>query len=173
MFRRWVLSVGVLALAAPSSAELILRSVSWQLPAAPGVRPRGFKPIERWIQPPAANVASKPRAVVTVTNRGPKAADGVVLRYTLSARQARIDQPAREGIWTVPFYLSERRLSRVKPNATIDVPINDLVLGPFLKKCYRAGYWPDALKIHIMVEPRSGEGLEQRLLDETLPVVFQ
>ena len=158
--------------AAPASAELVIRDVTWQL--APGRaeagKPRGFKPIERWVQPPTARLSAKPRALITVANRGPNAVDGMVLRYALSARLVKTTGPVAAGVWAVPFYLNERRVPRVGPNQVKEIPLNDLVLDVFLKKSYRAGYWPDALKIQVMVEPRAGEGLEQRILEDTLPV---
>lgn len=167
------LVVLILAAPPPASAELVLRAVGWQLPSPRGAQPRGYRAIARWIQPPAARVAAKPRVVVTVVNRGPKAAEGAVLRYVVSARQFKIGEIGREGVWTVPFYLAERRVARVGANQVKEVPINDLVLDVFLKKAFRAGYWPDALRIQVMVEPRTGEGLEQRILEQTLPVVLQ
>lgn len=162
-----------LGLAAPSSAsaELVLKAVSWQIPTRPGEKPRGFKAIERWIQPASAKLASKPRVVVTVVNRGPKAAEGAVLRYSIVAKMARVAETGKEGVWTVPFYLNERRVARVGPNQVKDIPLNDLVLDVFLKKSFRAGYWPSTLNIQVMVEPRSGEGLDQRIMEQQLPVV--
>ena len=173
--RRILRALWVLALVSPlpASAELVLRSVSWQLPSAKGASRRGYQPIERWIQPPSAKVVSRPRVMVTVVNRGPKPAEGAVLRYAIAARQFKIGQTGGEGTWTVPFYLAERRVARVGANEVKEVPINDLVIDVFLKKAFRAGYWPDALRIQVMVEPRSGEGLEQRILEATLPVVLQ
>ena len=162
-----------LLFAAPVSAELVLKSVSWQMPAAGGSpgRPRAFKPIERWVQPPAARLAARPRALVTVANRGASAVDGIVLRYALSARIVKTGENTQAGVWTVPFYLNERRVPRVGSGQDKEIPLNDLVLDVFLKRTYRAGCWPDALKIQVMVEPRAGEGLEQRMLEEILPVV--
>ncbi|MBI4425400.1 MAG: hypothetical protein HY554_16845 [Elusimicrobia bacterium] len=157
-------------LAGPACAEVVLRAVSWQLVSGAGSKPRGFKPIERWIQPPSGRLGAKPRALVTVVNRGPKPAEGVVLRYAVSARMTRVGS-ASEGVWTVPFFLNERRVPRVGPNQVKEVPLNDLVLAVFLKKSFRSGYWPDAFKIQVMVEPRAGEELAQRVMEQTLPVV--
>ena len=171
MFRVLAAALFLCLAGAPASAELVLRAVSWQLPSKPGVRPRGFKAIERWIQPASSKLGLKPRVVVTVANRGPKAAEGAVLRYALEARMTRVSEESQEGTWTVPFYLNERRVARVGPNQVKEIPLNDLVLDVFLKKSFRAGYWPTALKIHVMVEPRSGEGLDQRLMVQQLPVV--
>ena len=109
--------------------------------------------------------------MVTVENRGPSAVDGMVLRYALSARLVKAGTEGQPGVWTVPFYLNERRVPRVRAGQVKEIPLNDLVLDVFLKKVYRAGYWPDALRIEVMVEPRAGEGLEQRMLEGTLPVV--
>ncbi|MBI5200063.1 MAG: hypothetical protein HY925_00625 [Elusimicrobia bacterium] len=170
---RWALCVLALVSPVSASAELVLRSVAWQLPSPKGAQPRGYQTVERWIQPPSAKVPARPRVVVTVVNRGPKAAEGAVLRYAIAARQAKIGQTGGEGTWTVPFYLAERRVARIGANQVKEVPINDLVLDVFLKKTFRAGYWPDALRIQVMVEPRTGEGLEQRILEQTLPVVNQ
>lgn len=157
-------------LARAASAELVLRGIVWQAPTPPGAKARGFSPIERWVQPAAAKLARRPRAVITVANRGPKAAEGAVLRYAVAARMAKVGEEGKEGTWTVPFYLASVRVPRVGANQTKEVPLKDLVLDVFLKKSFRSGYWPDALKIQVMVEPRNGEGLEQRVLENILPV---
>lgn len=167
------LALGLLVLASaasPASAELVLRGISWQAPTPPGAKARGFTAIERWIQPAAAKLLRRPRAVITVANRGPKAAEGVVLRYAVTARMSKVGEEGKEGTWTVPFFLASVRVPRVGANQTKEVPLKDLVLDVFLKKSFRSGYWPDALKIQVMVEPRNGEGLEQRILENILPV---
>lgn len=152
--------------------EVILKEIRWELAqngTRPG-RPRKFDPIERWSQPPTARLARKPRAVITLANRGPKAAEGVLVRYAVSARLMRTDRSSPEGVWAVPFHVEERRVPRVKANELRRVPIDSLLLATHLKRMHLAGLWPDALKIQVMVDPRPGDTLEGKLLENLLPV---
>jgi len=161
-----------LALLAPAraSAEVILRDIRWHLSPRVKGESRKYLPIDRWEQAPAKKLAGKPRAVLTVVNRGPKPADGVLLRYAVSARLVRVGEADKPGVWTVPFWVEDRRIMRLKPNEAKDVPIDNLTLDIFLRKMLLAGYWPDMLRIQAIVEPKAGETLDQRLLDKELPV---
>jgi hypothetical protein len=38
---------------------------------------------------------------------------------------------------------------------------------------FLAGFWPDALNIQVMVEPRLGEDIIHKIFDRTLPVAWR
>lgn len=174
-------------LAAPARADVILKDIRWHLPrvaAAGAPKPSKKERLLRagravyaeagsWVHPPGPRLQLKPRAVITLANRGPRPAEGVLLLYAVSARLSKVAEPGREGVWSVPFWTEERRVTRMKPNQTRDIPIDNMGLAVFLRKMFQAGLWPDAVKIQVMVEPKNGEGLEQRVLERTLPVAWQ
>ena len=175
MTLRAALLLPLLVLSAPrgAAAEVLLKSIVWHTASTAKGDSRAYTPVERWVLPPGPRLPAKARALVTIVNRGPKAAEAVVLRYAVTARLVKLGEEGKEGVWTVPFWLEERRVSRVKPNQAKDVPIDHMLLEMFLKKAYRAGYWIDGLKIHVMVEPRAGEGFAQRILEQVLPVAVR
>ncbi len=151
----------------PATAEVVLKRVEWQLRQAPPGK--AYHATERWGQAPALPIRSRPRVLVSLVNRGPKPADGIVLRYAVSARLVQLGA-GRAGIWTVPFWTEERRIPRVKANSVRNIPLDTPALGVFLKRALHSGHWPDALKVEVMVEPRAGEDLSERILDRTLQI---
>jgi len=172
MMRTGPLLAGIfLALSGSAWGEVALKQARWFVVQNGKARRGGYRPAERWVQPPAARLSSKPRAVVTVVNRGPKPEEGVLLRYAISARLFRAGETGvGEGLWTVPFWVEERRVPRLKANEVKDIPIDSMLLITFLKRTFRAGFWLNALKIQVMVEPRIGDKLPERILEEVLPV---
>jgi len=156
--------------AGAASAELGVKEVQWQIPAPAKGGRKTFQSLEKWVQAPTARPGVKPRALVTLVNRGPKPAEGLVLCYAVAARLVKIGEPQKEGVWTVPFWREERRVPWVNANQTKDVPLDQMVLDIFLKRTFRAGYWPDALRIQVMVEPREGNGPLQGVTERVLPV---
>jgi hypothetical protein len=55
----------------------------------------------------------------------------------------------------------------------VPLPINRVALYAYLGRMFRAGYWPDAFKVQIMVEPRAGESFDGRLLEKELSVIWE
>ena len=92
----------------------------------------------------------------------------------LEARLRKIGDEA-EGTWTVPFIVEEKRIPKVRADALLKTPLNlnRVALGSYLRRMYHAGYWPDAFRVQVMVEPRPGESLEDRISDKTLPVAWK
>lgn len=146
-------------LAANASAELTLDAAGWQSgrvekPARPAV----------WADAQKAAVPAKKapllRGKATLKNRGPKAAEGVLLRYAVTARLA-AEKPGADGEarWALPFLIDERRVPKVDANSVVEVPLSlSPKLDIYLKKVRRQGMRVDALKLQAMLEPHAADG---------------
>jgi len=97
----------------------------------------------------------------------------VLLRYAVSARIAPIAQPHQPGIWTIPFWLGERRIPQIGAGREKRFELRGFNLEVHLRQLHREGYWPTALRIEIMAEPKKGEDLSQKIWEKELPVVWQ
>lgn len=146
-------------LAANASAELTLDAAGWQSgrvekPARPAV----------WADAQKASVPAKKapllRGKATLKNRGPKAAEGVLLRYAVTARLAAEKSGADgEARWALPFLIDERRVPKVDANSVVEVPLSlSPKLDIYLKKVRRQGMRVDALKLQAMLEPHAADG---------------
>lgn len=146
---RGVLILAVLLLGAgPAGAELILDGVTWE-PAALDVA--------------SAKLVSKTKAKARLKNRGPKRVEGVLLRYSLTAKLG--------GQWVVPFTIEQKRVARIKPNQIMDVAIGPSPMLPiYLKRLKHDGLHPDALRLQVMIEPRPGEPQAIQVTEAVLPV---
>ena len=146
-------------LAANASAELTLDAAGWQSgrvekPARPAV----WTDAERAAIP--AKKAPLLRGKAVLKNRGPKAAEGVLLRYTVQARLI-TDKPgaAGEAQWALPFLIDERRVPKVDPNSVLDVPLSlSPKLDIYIKKVKRQGMRVNMLKLQAMLEPHAADG---------------
>ncbi|MFH2201944.1 MAG: hypothetical protein ABIJ96_02410 [Elusimicrobiota bacterium] len=173
-------AAALLFLFAPAPrAEVVIQDVGWQL-ALPvkkiSVKKRDdrYHDIKRWLFPPSSNCKIRARAKVVLSNRKSKGESAVLLKYAFSARLRRIGKD-EEGVWTVPFHVEERHVPRVKKRSTKEVrlPINRVALKEHLKRMYNAGYWPDAFKLQVMIEPRAGETFRNRVREDILPVIWE
>jgi len=165
--------VSVLAFAAFAAvgarAELFLEGASWQ-------RARAEKGAAA-VWEDATSLADAPpkldarlRARVTLKNRGPKAAEGILLRYSMTGRVAPIAGDKASGVWGIPFHVDERRVPKVGPNKTLDVFLTTSpALELYLAKLARSGWWPDRVKLQVMVEPHRGS-VELKSLETELEV---
>lgn len=173
--KMFVVAAGVWALGgkASVSAEVVLRGVRWYVVDSTE-RGRGQRTeVSSWKEPPGLEVRAKPQAVLVVANRGPKAEEGVLLRYAVSGRVVRIADAGSEGVWTVPFWVEEKRIPVLKSNQTKEIWIEELSLRMrrHLRRLYRAGFWLKAIKIQIVAEPRQKQSFDaQRILEQELPV---
>ncbi len=142
--------------AANARAELFLENVSWQRARAEKGRPVVWEDASKLVDAPP-KLESHLRARLTLKNRGPKAAEGVLLRYSMTGRVSPVDGGAAEGTWGVPFSVSEKRVPKVGPNKTLDVYLTTSpALELYLAKLARAGWWPDRVKLQVMIEPHRG-----------------
>ena len=165
--RRWrdasgaaLVVVSVFCGLSPLRAEVMIESVGWQLvQAAPG---------QKAVSQDIANLPTlaplmegKLRLRVVLKNRGPKEADGLLLRYCLSARLAPAGRSA-DGVWDVPFLISEKRVPKVGPNHLLEVTLDpslsvNMPLNHYLKRTLESGFWPDQIKLQVMLSPRRGD----------------
>ena len=172
MISALVLALGLLGPAA-LRAEVMIERLEWQL-AQPV---RGQKPVFRAIAalpvvPP--RVSGLLRLRVVLKSRGPQKTEGLVLRYCLSARLAPSGSGG-EGVWAVPFLISEKRVPKVGPNQYLDVALDpsqsvDMPLSHYLKRTLAAGFWPDQLKAQVMLSPRRGAVESVKTEETVLPL---
>ncbi|MCR4296371.1 MAG: hypothetical protein NUW21_12610, partial [Elusimicrobia bacterium] len=100
---------------------------------------------------------SRLRARLRLKNRGPKAAEGILLRYSMTGRLSPAAAAAPEGSWGIPFMVGEKRVPKVRANNVQDVYLTTSpALELYLNKLARAGWWPDRLKLQAMLEPNHG-----------------
>jgi len=135
---------------------------------------RNYHDIREWLLPPSERLKLRPRVVVTLDNHGDAPENAVLLHYSFSARLRPIGKEG-PGRWTVPFLLEERRVPRLLPGSGTEVPLylNRVALRAYLSRMYRAGFWPDAFKVKVLLEPRPGESLKDRFLERTLKVIWK
>ena len=170
--KRRVLSVLAFAAlaAADAGAELSIEALSWQRARVERGR------VVAWAD--AASLSDAPpkldarlRARLTLKNRGPKPAEGILIRYSMTGRLKAVSGDAAEGAWGVPFAVDEKRVPKVGANKIQDV---FLTLSPglelYLNKLARSGWWPDRVKLQAMIEPHHGTAAVQSV-DSVLEVV--
>ncbi len=154
-------------------AEVMIESVGWQLAkAAPGQHAVYQDITSLSTLPPL--VDGKLRLRVVLKNRGPKEADGLLLRYCLSARLVLAGQ-ILEGVWAVPFLISEKRVPKVGPNRLLEVTLDpslsvNIPLNHYLKRTLDSGFWLDQLKLQIMLSPRRGDVEMVKTQEIILPI---
>ena len=171
-----ILSAALLVIGCvPAFAEVVIADAGWELSIRMRKQNPKYHRVDHWMFPPnPVPKKSRPRAYVSIRNPNGKAEHAILLRYAVDARLRRIGTNA-DGVWTVPFLTDEKRVPRVRAGETLDVPLalNRVALGAYLKKMYNAGFWPDAFRVRVMVEPRPGESLKERVQEATLPVAWR
>ena len=161
-----ILAFAALA-AASARADILLENVSWQKGTANGVHPVTWEDAGAVIDGPP-KLDTRLRARLTLKNRGPIPAEGILLRYSMTARV----NPGNnhEGTWAIPFMVDEKRVPKVGPNKMQDVFLTTSpALELYFAKLARAGWWPDRVKLQVMVEPHPG-ATELLSLESTLEV---
>jgi hypothetical protein len=157
-----VLAFAVFA-AANARAELLLESVSWQRARVEKTRVVGWEDAGRLVDGPP-KLDTRLRARLTLKNRGPEAAEGILLRYSMTGRISPVAAVKPEGAWGIPFMVDEKRVPKVGPNKTQDVYLTTSpALELYLAKLARAGWWPDRVKLQVMIEPHPGAVAVQSL----------
>lgn len=142
--------------AAGVRAELLLEAVSWQRARVVGARVVSWGDFGRLIDGPP-KLDARLRVRLTLKNRGPVAAEGILLRYSMTGREAPIAGEKPEGSWAIPFVVDEKRVPKVGPNKTLDVYLTTSpALELYLNKLSRAGWWADRVKLQVMIEPHPG-----------------
>ncbi|PCI37552.1 MAG: hypothetical protein COB53_06135 [Elusimicrobia bacterium] len=172
---RLILAACFLSISTSAFSEVFISDAGWELSIRMRKQNLQYHRVDHWMFPPnPVPKRSRPRAFVALKNPNSKPEHAILLRYSVDARLRKIGTTA-DGIWTVPFLTDEKRVPRVKAGETLDVPLtlNRAALGAYLKKMYNAGFWPDAFRVRVMVEPRPGEGLDRRFRETTLPISWR
>ena len=161
----------LVACAASAQADVVIQDIAWGFRQAPkiAIGPGAFLPIERWTQRPIRKLPAIPRVAVTLVNNG-KTVEGIVLRFAVTAKVANIKDPTQQGDWGLPFWISEQRVPLVMAGRSVQVPITDLHLITSLGDMYRAGFWPMALKIQVLIKVRRGDPLPHQISEKEVAV---
>ncbi len=153
------------ALAASASAALALESVHWQTGLVEGGRVASWRDVKTLLNVPQP--ADRVRARLVLKNDGPQNEEGLLLRYSLTARVLPGDGGATGGAWAVPFIIDEKRVPKVGAGKTIDVALDPgASLALQLRRVTRVGWRPDLIKIQVMLEPHRGSKALQIVEDE-------
>ncbi len=177
------LAAAVLALCAgPAAAVVELQKVDWQQAApsagapalstttpAPAGSPAKTEILQRLRLSPGDKLPARLGGLVKLLNRGPVAEEGILLRYVVSARVSPTD--GGEAAWSLPFVLETRRVPKIGSNQVLEVAIDaSTMIDLYLKKLGREGWWLDALKLDVLLEPRKDDPKKLQLLSAELPV---
>ena len=142
--------------AGPAAAELLLTNVHWQRGRVERARVAAWEDVTHLVDGPP-KLDSRLRARLTLKNRGPKNIEGILLRYSMTACVSSSVGGAEEGAWGIPFMVGEKRVPKMQPNQVIDVNLSTSPsLELYLNKLSRAGWWPDRVKLQVMIEPHKG-----------------
>jgi hypothetical protein len=145
----------VAAGAAVASAELALESVHWQQGRVEGGRVAFWKDVKTLAAAPSP--VERMRARLILKNDGPQSEEGLLLRYSLTARVLPQDGGSADGSWAVSFIVDERRVPKVGAEKTIEVPLDTAsAVDLYVRRALRAGWRLDRLKIQVMLEPHRG-----------------
>ena len=135
--------------ASPASSELALESVHWQAGRVEGGRVTSWRDVKA--------LADRMRARLVLKNDGPRNEEGLLLRYSLTARVLPADGGGADGAWAVPFLVDEKRVPKVGAEKTVEVSIDaGAAIDLYLRRMARAGWRPDRIKIQVMLEPHHG-----------------
>jgi hypothetical protein len=157
--KRWKTLAVAAALAAATagaaSAEIVLEGVYWQVGRAAAGRVASWQNATV-LQDGPPKLDNRLRARLVLKNAGP-VEEGLLVRYSFSARVAPARGAAGEGSWAVPFHVDERRVPKIGADKTLEVPLDaSPALDLYLNRLGRAGWWADRIKIQVMLEPRTG-----------------
>jgi len=170
--KRSLLSLAILVFCASASfAEIQLSGVRWQF--SPGLKPAmkpKFSDAQEIKIPADGKIAGRIRAMATLENKSGKSTDGIVVRVSISARLVKISEPAAPGVWDLPFWIDERRVAELKSGEKKEAAIPNIDLQKYLKRLQKTGFWVDALKIQLAVEPRAGEDFGANMSEAVLNV---
>ena len=138
-------------------AQVQINSIDWQVSRAEGKEKLAFEPILELKLAPYQKYLNKFRAVVNIRNSSARPVEGLVLKCALSLRVVKLSDAQQAGFWAVPFRVEEVRVSRIQPGGVYEAKLIHFVLNEQLKKLKNTGFWVDALKLQVMLDPRLGD----------------
>jgi len=148
-------------------AQVRIDKIDWQISRVQDDKKLPFETVLELKLEPYQKYPDKLRAVVTARNFSAQPVEGLVLRCALSLRLVKL--PAKlnggaadpgttdPGFWAVPFRVEEVRISRIKPDGVYEAKLIHSALNEQLKKLKYSGFWADALKLQVMLDPRPGD----------------
>jgi len=148
-----------------SSSDIALEGVHWQAGRAEGGRVVAWQDVKVLdANPPRLD--GRVRARLVVKNRGARPAETLLIRYSMTARVAPLGDAAAPGAWAIPFVVEERRVPKVGAEKMIEVPLETgAALDLYMRRLARAGWWPDRVKLQVMLEPHPGSTSIQTVED--------
>jgi hypothetical protein len=138
-------------------AQSQLDGINWQVSRVAGKTKLPFETIRELNLAPYGKYPYKLRAVVAARNLSARPSDGLVLRCALSLHIVKLSDPADAGFWAVPFRVEELRISQINPGAVYEARLIHFALNEQLKKFNNTGFWVDALRLNVMLDPRQGD----------------
>ncbi len=154
--------------AVPAAAEIELESIRWQVSRA--IPARKFEDVAD-LKATDGLFKGVLRAQLKLYNRGNQAEEGIVLRYSITPRLTTVAGKG-EGAWAVPLMVEQRRVPFLGANQRQEVALDsNALIKPYLRKMNRAGFFPDQLKLQVMVEPlQAAKERTIKVLESVLPL---
>lgn len=163
-------AVGAALAAAPARAEVQLQSVRWQQLAREKTQSARPLDVTQLALKDGAPLTGRIVAKVKLLNRGPQV-EGILLRYAMTAKVARVQDPKHPAVWALAYSLDEKRVPKIGANQFLETTLDPTALTDlYLRKLYREGYWPTELKLQVMLEPRKDNTEPLQVLESSLPV---
>ena len=148
-------------------AQVQINAIDWQISRTENKVTLPFETITELKLEPYQKYLNKFRAVVTAQNSSANPAEGLVIRCALSLHLVKLASAGDPGFWAVPFRTEELRISRIKPGAAYQAKLIHFTLNEQLNKLKNTGFWVDALKLQVMLDPRPGDE-PARIMKETV-----
>lgn len=162
--RAVVLAAALAAAAGRASAELAFDGVRWQAGRVEHGRVAAWQDVKVVSEAPP-KLTDRLRAHLFLKNRGAHAVEGVLIRFSMTARVSP-GGAAAAGTWAIPFAVDEKRVPFVAPGKTVEVVLDSSpALDLYLRRLARAGWWPDRLRMQVMLEPHAGSASLQTAED--------
>ena len=155
---------------ASARAQVRVTSIFWESSAPKAKTWTPFAPVTELKLAVDRKMRDKLRAVFTVRNSSRSAMEGLVLRYALRLRLIKDGDVPENWVWGVPFRVEELRLAKAGAGELRRVRAIRFELNEQIKKLSGTGFWFDALKLEVMVEPRQGDELSGITQESVLAV---
>ena len=153
-----------------ASAQVRVTAVSWESSSPLAKTWTPFLPLTGLKLPVHQKITDKLRVIFTVSNSSASATEGIVLRYALRLRLIKDGDRPENGVWSVPFRVEELRIAKAGAGESKLIRATRFEINEQIKKLAGTGFWFDALKLEVMLEPRYGAELAGIMQESVLPV---
>lgn len=154
----------------PAAAQTGIAKVGWESSKLEGKKRAPFAAMTELLAAPGGKFTDKVRAVVTLKNPSVKNEEGLVLRYALRLQLVKKGEPREKAFWEVPYYVDELRVAAVKASSEKQARVLNFKIAEQLRRLAGTGFVPVALKMEIMLSPRSGGGLDGLMAESVLEI---